>query len=136
MGENKPLMTDEDNKVESDAKTVLNEESEKTASTGLTENVAGMLCYLGWFITGIIFLVIEKDNEFVRFHAMQSIFVSVILFVVNMVLTAIPIIGWLLGILFAPAILVLWIVMMVKAYQGKHFKLPIIGDLVEKQLNK
>ena len=105
----------------------------KTAS-GLDENLAGLLCYVFGFITGVIFLLIEKDNRFVRFHALQSIFVSVAIFVLNIALNLIPFLGFLLSSLLMIAALVVWIVLMVKAYQGQRFKLPIIGDMVEKQM--
>ena len=100
---------------------------EKT-STGLTENVAGLLCYvLGW-VSGLVFLLIEPENKFVRFHAMQSIIVFGIINVAIVVLFWIPVlvlIIWLLG-------LALWIVLMLKAYQGTKFKRPWAGDLAEK----
>jgi len=104
---------------------------EKT-STGLDENVAGLLCYvLGW-ITGIVFLLIEPKNKFVRFHAMQSIIVFGVLSVASAILTWIPIIGgffaWIIGVLS----FILWIVLMVKAYQGTRYKLPWSGNLAEK----
>lgn len=131
---------DQDNNKEE--KTVLTEENfgdtidlEKT-STGLDQNIAGMLCYLAGFITGIIFLLIEKDNRFVRYHAIQSIIVSVTFLILNVVLTAIPIFGWIIGLILAPVYLVLWIYMLFMAYQGKWFKLPISGDMAEKQLDK
>lgn len=94
------------------------------SSTGMEENVAGLLCYVAGWITGLIFFLIEKDSKFVKFHAMQSI----ITFVAIIILAWIPIINWVVGIL----ALVLWILLMVKAYQGEKFKLPVIGDLAEK----
>ncbi|HIW34070.1 MAG TPA: DUF4870 domain-containing protein [Candidatus Paenibacillus intestinavium] len=105
----------------------------KTAS-GLDENLAGLLCYLFAFVTGIIFLLIEKENRFIRFHALQSIFTFAAIFVVSIVLNVIPLLGLIVSILLAPLSLILWIVLMVKAYQGKWFKLPLVGDLAEKQL--
>lgn len=103
-------------------------------STGLEENVAGLLCYVLGLITGIVFLVLEKENRFVRFHAIQSIITSVFLILVNMVLSFIPFIGWLFGLFLAPLTLLLWLFLMFKAYSGAMFKLPVIGDLAEKQL--
>ncbi|MFA5399604.1 MAG: DUF4870 domain-containing protein [Dehalococcoidia bacterium] len=94
------------------------------SSTGLEENVAGLLCYLVGWITGLIFFLIEKDSQFVKFHAMQSI----ITFGACVILGFIPVIGWIIWIL----ALVMWILLMVKAYQGQKFKLPLIGDLAEK----
>jgi uncharacterized membrane protein len=94
------------------------------SSTGLEENVAGLLCYVVGWITGLIFFLIEKDSKFVKFHAMQSI----ITFGACTILSFIPIVNWFIGIV----ALVLWILLMVKAYQGQKFKLPFIGDLAEK----
>lgn len=105
-------------------------------STGLDENIAGLFCYVFGAITGIIFLILEKENRFIRFHALQSTIIFVALLILNFILTAIPIIGWLVGLLIAPLGFILWIVLMVKAYQGKWFKLPVIGSLAEKQLKK
>jgi len=103
-------------------------------SIGMQANVAGLLCYLLWFITGIVFYIVEKENKFVRFHAMQSIVVFGFLFVVGLILPFIPIIGW----LFIPFLwvleIVVWIVLMIKAYQGVMFKLPIAGDIAEKNI--
>ena len=100
---------------------------EKT-STGLDENVAGLLCYvLGW-IGGIVFLLIEPENKFVRFHAIQSIIVFGILNIAGIILNLIPFIGWIV-----PAVgFILWVVLMVKAYQGTRYKIPWAGNLAEK----
>lgn len=111
-------------------------EQPKKTSTGLQENVEGLLCYLVGWITGLIFLIVEKENKFVRFHAVQSIAISIVLMVVYFVLGLIPIIGWLLMPFVGIASLVLAIILMLKAYQGKMYKLPIIGDFAEKQVSK
>lgn len=113
-----------------------------TAATagGLADNVAGTLCYVLGFITGILFLVLApyNQNKFVRFHAFQSIFLNaawIVIWIVEMMMfTLLP---WslvsLLSMLLSLAFLGLWIFMLIKAYQGERFKLPIIGDLAEKQ---
>jgi uncharacterized membrane protein len=106
----------------------------KTTSTGMNQNVAGMLCYLAGWITGLIFFLIEKDNKFVRFHAMQSIITFGGLTMLFLFLGFIPFIGWMLFPVLGIAQVVLWILLMVKAYQGEQFKLPIIGDLAEKNV--
>lgn len=103
------------------------------SSTGLEENVAGLLCYvLGW-VTGLVFFLIEKDSKFVRFHAMQSLIVFGVLCIAIIVVGWIPIIGWGISGLISLLALVLWIILMIKAYQGEKFKLPWAGDLAEKQ---
>jgi uncharacterized membrane protein len=111
-------------------------------SMGLEANIAGLLCYvLGW-ITGLVFYLLEKENKFVRFHAMQSIVTFGALTVVGIVfsvLSAIPFIGilfWLLDILLSLLVVVLWVVLMVKAYQGQTYKLPVAGNFAEQQLAK
>ncbi len=111
-------------------------QTQRKTSMGMDENIAGLLCYLAGFITGIIFILMEKESRFVRYHAIQSIIVSAALIILNIVLTAIPFIGWAIGIILAPICLVLWIYMMVKAYKGQWLKLPIAGEMAEKQLNK
>ena len=116
------------------------------AGSGLQENAAGLLCYvLGW-LTGLIFFLIDK-RPFVRFHAMQSIITFGALHVLVFVLAMLGFAGgfmggmgfgmmmggawWLVYSLFNLAVLVVWILCMVKAYQGQHFKLPIIGNIAE-----
>jgi len=94
------------------------------SSTGLDQNVAGLLCYIAGWVTGLIFFLIEKDNKFVKFHAMQSI----ITFAAVFILSFVPVINWFIWIV----ALVLWILLMVKAYQNVKFKLPGLGDLAEK----
>ena len=106
------------------------------SSTGLQSNIAGMLCYLAGFITGIIFIIIEKEDEFVRFHAMQSTILSGALFLFSLVIGWIPIIGWIISILLAPVTLILWIVLMVKAYKNELFELPVIGEIARNQINE
>jgi uncharacterized membrane protein len=103
-------------------------------STGLEENVAGLLCYvLGW-ITGLVFILIEKENKTVRFHAMQSIVVFGAITIVSIVLSWIPIVGTIISILLSILALVLWILLMIKAYQGELYKIPVAGNIAEKQL--
>lgn len=102
-------------------------------STGIQANVAALLSYLVGFISGIVFLVIEKENKFVRFHAMQSVIVSGALFVLQIVLGFIPFL-----VMLSPLVgllgIALWVILMVKAYQGEIFKLPVIGDIAEKKI--
>lgn len=108
-------------------------ESGKKTSMGLDQNVAGLLCYVGWWITGLIFFIMEKENKFVRFHAMQSIITFIALWVISIVLMVLPVVGVILGSILWAVTVILWIVLMLKAYQGVMFKLPIVGDIAEKQ---
>jgi len=110
--------------------------TERKSSTGLDENLGGLLAYLAGFVTGIIFVIIEKENQFIRFHAMQSIFLFGGLIVFSFAINLIPFFGWIISLLLAPIIFVLWIIAMYKAYKGERFKFPIVGELAEKQLQK
>src|ERR1700690_567917 len=93
-------------------------------SRGMQANVAALVCYLGGWVTGLVFFLIEKDNKFVRFHAFQSMVVFGAFTVLSIVLTVTVV-----GIALVPVLgiveLILWIVLMVKAYQGEKFKLPV-----------
>ena len=109
---------------------------------GLTDNVAGLLAYIT-IIPAIIFLVIEpyNCNRFVRFHAFQSIFFCVACIALSIVMSIIgmvPMVG-LLTLFLWPIVglglLVVWVVLLLKAYQGQMFKLPLIGNMAEKQAN-
>ena len=112
------------------------ESSEEASSTGLDPNIAGLLCYLLGLITGIVFLVIEKENRYVRFHAYQSLAVFGALFALSLIARLIPVVGPVVSVLLAPVGLILWILLMVKAYQGERFKLPLAGDWAEEQSGK
>jgi len=104
--------------------------------TGLAPNVAGALCYLLGLVTGIVFLMIEKENQSVRFHAMQSIVLSAAVLVVSIILGFIPVFGWLLALPINLAVGVLWVVLMVKAYQGEEWEVPVLGKIAREQVAK
>ncbi len=125
------------------------------SSTGLEENIAALLAYiLGW-ISGLVFLLIEKDSKLVRFHAMQSIILNVcaiviyvvfwvisliLMVIVSQVSGALSSIVWLLSLLVFLAVgavvVVAWVMCLIKAYQSQFFKLPVIGNFAEKFVNK
>jgi uncharacterized membrane protein len=115
------------------------------SSAPLEENVAGALAYVT-IIPAIVFLLIEpyNRNRFVRFHSFQCLFVAVALVVVNIALTIIssifhlvPVIGWFVAALMWPlyslAVFALWLLLVIKAYQHQIYKLPVVGDMAEKQ---
>ncbi|MCK4268317.1 MAG: DUF4870 domain-containing protein [Actinomycetia bacterium] len=107
--------------------------------------LAALLAYLFGWVGGLIFYIIESKNKYIRFHALQSILFNVsvsiafiLLGVVFGILGAIPGIGVVFALLggliyFGLAIgsLVVWIILMVKAYQGEKWLLPVIGDIAE-----
>lgn len=114
---------------------------------GLDENVEGALAYIFGIVTGLIFFLAEKENKFVRFHGMQSILFSAVLIgigflvgILSTVLSAIPVVGWIAGILMMLATplmylggLIVTIFLLIKAYQGNKFKLPWLGDIAEEK---
>jgi len=110
----------------------MNEDLGKS-STGLDANIAGLLCYALGLITGIIFFLIEKENKFIRFHALQSAIVFGAIFILQIVLQVVPVFGVIFLPLLSLASIVLWILLMVKAYQGEKFKLPVVGDIAEQK---
>ncbi|HQB94578.1 MAG TPA: DUF4870 domain-containing protein [Candidatus Omnitrophota bacterium] len=111
------------------------EENKKTV-LGVTENLEALLCYAVGWVSGLIFLILEKENEYVKFHALQSLVAFGALHAASFVLVFIPLLGWLLSFCISILCFVLWIVLMVKAYKGERYKLPVASDFVEKQLVK
>jgi uncharacterized membrane protein len=116
----------------------MSEIQQTPASTGLAPNLAGALAYLFAPLTGILFLVLEKENWFVRFHAAQSIVfgvarivVWVALTILGMILGVIPVIGWILSILlsfgFGLGCFALWLYLMFQAFQGREWEVPVLG---------
>jgi uncharacterized membrane protein len=113
------------------------------AGGGLTPNLAGALAYLLGPITGILFLVTEKTNSFVRFHAMQSTVLGVawIIFWIGLsiVTSVVPVLGWIVGLLLSVVLgiggFILWLLLMWNAYQGKEWQLPVVGPFARKQLS-
>lgn len=115
--------------------------SGSTTATGLSQNLEGALAYLLGPITGIVLLVIEKDNRFVRFHAMQSTVLCMAWIIVSYGLRfflMVPVLGWIVGIVTGLVLglggFVLWLLLMWKAFQGEEWELPVVGAFARKQL--
>jgi uncharacterized membrane protein len=108
--------------------------TEKT-STGLDANVIAALSYLVGFISGVVVLLLEKENRFVRFHAMQSTVLFLGIVGLDILLQIVPILGALVVVfLVIPASAALWLVLMYKAYQGEEFKLPVVGPFAAEHI--
>lgn len=132
----------------------------KTSFLNLDSNVGAMLCYITYFICclgwvlGVVFLITEKENRFVKFHALQSLFLFVLLIVLGIILNILTAVlglvlgmlvnlGWIAGILtwvLGAILLVVFALLMViggiKAYGGQWYKLPIIGNFAWNIANK
>jgi len=113
------------------------------SSTGLDPKLAGLLCYILGIVTGLIFFLIEKSNDVVRFHAAQSILFSgsmivlwivltILSFVIAQISLSLATIFSLLTMLLGLAVFVLWVVLLIKGYSGQKWKLPVIGDMAER----
>ena len=104
--------------------------SNNSGTAGIQENVAGLLCYCPFgvgFVASIVFLVMDK-RKFVRFCAVQSLLLCAVIAVLAIVLSILM--WWLAGIV-GLAAMALWIILMLKAYQGEMYKLPVIGDFAD-----
>ena len=98
-------------------------------------NIAAALSYLVGFVTGVIFLLVEKENKFVRFHAMQSTILFAGIVAIDILLQLVPILGALVVIFVViPASAILWLLLMFKAYQGEEFRLPLVGDVAAERV--
>jgi uncharacterized membrane protein len=113
-------------------------------STGLSSNIASLLSYICMPITSIVFLLVEKENQDVRFHAWQGTIFGVgyivLIFALQLLAAIMGAIWGVLGIIvgfFVPlvglAAFVLWIICLVKAYQGERWKIPYVGDIAAKK---
>ena len=125
----------EEEKARIEAREQIERERRKTppaTGTGLPPNVAGLLCYVGGWISGIVFLVIEQKNHWVRFHAVQSIIVFGTLNVAGAILGSIPFIGLAFSTIIGIIAFILWMVLMVKAYHGERYKVAWAGDIAER----
>jgi uncharacterized membrane protein len=124
------------------------------STTGLDENIAALLSYVFGWLSGLIFFLLEKDSRLVRFHAMQSILFNVLFGILAFVIWIITFVFVMMGaamgdsggaifglfsllatlfwVVFVVAILIGWVMCLVKAFQGQYFKLPVIGNFAEK----
>jgi uncharacterized membrane protein len=118
------------------------------SSTGLDLNLASALCYVFGLVSGVIFFAIETQSRVVKYHALQSMLMSVAVMVVYIaysvlwaVMSRLPFLGWVAGIfgflgwaVLMLAFLALWIYCLVKAFNGERFKLPYLGEIAERQI--
>lgn len=112
------------------------------ARVDTNRNLVAALSYLPFFaiFLSIVILLVEKDDKFIRFHALQSFVISVSYYILNILINIffgagiLALIGTVLGPLLALAVLVIWVVSMIKAYQGQVMKWPLVGEFAEKRV--
>ena len=93
--------------------------------------MAAALAYVGGVVTGVMFLLVEKDSRYVKFHAMQSTMAFTVVLAVSLVLWSIPFVGWLLYLFLVAVVAVVWLRLMFKALNGESYKLPYLGELAD-----
>lgn len=114
-----------------------------TTTMGLAPNVAGALAYVLGPVTGLLFLALEKESRFVRFHSAQSTAVSVVLIAASFalsiiagVLAFVPVLGWIVALLVSVGVafasFFLWLFLMWQAFQGRSWRAPVAGQLAER----
>jgi len=101
---------------------------------GVPSNIAATLAYAFGAVSGIVILMIERDDKFVRFHAWQSTLTFLGALLVSLLLSSFPVLGWLLNIAFTAGLVALWVLLMLKAFSGEKFKLPYVGEIAERQI--
>lgn len=106
------------------------------SSTGLQQHIANFIAYLFGWISGLLILFVEKDDQQVRFHGAQSVTIFGTLTVLNILLPFIPAVGPLLLALLAPVTLLAWIVMMVMSLLGAAPRVPIVKNFAEQLLRQ
>ncbi len=106
--------------------------AKKKTELGMDENLEALLAYLFGWVSGIIFLFLEKKSKFVKFHAAQSTVVFLPITVVVWILFAIPFVGWILAGLIEIGAFILWVILLIKAYNGEEYELPIAGEYARK----
>lgn len=103
-------------------------------ASGLDANLAAALTYAAGWVSGLIFYLLEPDNRFVRFHALQSIIVFGGLSLAWMVALSVPVLGWIVAFFLIPPVsAVLWLLLMYRAYQGERFKVSGAGDMAARR---
>lgn len=108
--------------------------SDGKTGLGLTPNVTAAIAYAFWLIGGIIVYLIEKENRFVRFHAMQSMIMFGSLFILGIALGFIPLVNVIAAVVMPVIVFICWIMGIIKAANGEYYKFPWVGELAEKQI--
>jgi uncharacterized membrane protein len=102
----------------------------------LNENIVGLLCYPGFWLTGVLFLLIENNNKFVRFHALQSFLTFLPLSLLVFLIGWLPFVGWLLADVVGFMALFLMLILAIQAYRGLKFRLPYVGNIAYNYIYK
>ena len=102
--------------------------------TGLDSNLLATLAYALGPIGGVLVLLIEKDDAFVRFHALQSIVTFTAIAILHLVLRNLPLLYWTAGLPLMLLTIAVWVFLMVKAFTRERYKVPVLGDFVDRQL--
>jgi uncharacterized membrane protein len=118
----------------------VDEDAAKKSSTGLDPKIANLLAYLFSWLGGLIIWIMEKENKFVKWNALQALILGIVqmvcIIVVSVILGMIPYIGWFffswLGYVLAGVCWILAIVAIVMGFSGKTFRIPGVASLTDK----
>jgi len=105
-------------------------------TTQTTETFKAVACYVFGFFTGVIMLILEKNNQLIRFHAMQSTLVFSGIYISILLVQMVPVLGGLVVLFLKILAVILWLLLIIKAYKGEKYKLPFIGQIAEDQVGK
>ena len=101
-------------------------------STGLDEKIAGTLAYILLWVSGIVFLILEPNNKYVRFHAIQSILVFGTISLAIAIFSWIPVFNVIIYVAGGVSMFILWVILLVKTSQGQKYQVKWAGPLAEK----
>lgn len=113
---------------------VVAHEAGESTSTGLRPNVAAALAYVFGWLSGIVMLMLERENRFVRFHALQSILVFAPLTALAVGLAFIPVVGWILDTVIVVGAFLAWVSLIMGAATGRTCSVPVAGAIAEQQV--
>lgn len=118
----------------------VDEDANKKSSTGMDPKIAVLLSYLFSWLGGLIFFLMEKENKFVKWNALQALILGILevacIVVVSIILGLIPYIGWFffswLGYVLAGVLWIFAIIAIIKGFSGKSFRIPVVSKLADK----
>ena len=107
------------------------------SASRIAPHLAGALAYAGWAVTGVaVYLLTDRRERFVRFHALQSILLTVALGIVTGAVFAVPLVGRALFTMAASGFVLVWLLAMRKAFRGERYPLPFIGEIARAHVDR
>lgn len=114
----------------------MNTKTDRATTFKIERNLEALLTYLLCWVSGIFFIIFEKKNDYVRFHAFQSTAVFLSLLILRFILGVIPVIGAVGSTVILLITFLLWVFLMYKAFNGEEFRLPLVGDFAARMTDR